>query len=441
MYESEYQRKRCTPEDAAGWVKSGDTIFVPGGALTPLSFAKALYARKDELEHVRMLNYLPLAALDFLMDPECKGHFDIQSLFYSGPQRIADDHGFCDVVPVHLRNAARDWGEHVPEYDVMVITVSPMDKHGYFTMAGSSLVEWQMMKGAKKLVLEVASRAPRTYGDTLIHISQVDALYEVDRHPCVLPNPAPTHEDELLGGYVAELVNDGDTIQLGFGGTINALAGQLKNKHDLGMHTEAFSDAAMELMECGAVNNSRKTLYPRQVLTSFTMGSERLYDYVDDNMAILHRSLAYTNDPRVISQNRNMVSINATLQMDLMGQCASEAIGIKQYSGAGGQVDTAIGAQMAEGGRSIITVRSTYTVKDRATGEKKLCSRIVPRLSPSSVVTLTRNNVHFVASEYGVVCLRGLTLAERAKALISIAHPDFRPWLEEEYQKIRYGAE
>lgn len=437
MYETEYQKKLCTASDAAALVRSGDTVFLSGGAITPTGFAHALYERREDLENVRVLNYLPLAPLELLTDPTCAGRFQVQSIFYNQPQRLADSYCFCDLMPVHLRNAARDWGIGVPEYDLMVLTVSPMDRHGYFTTTGSALMEWELMGRAKKLVLEVASRAPRTFGDTIIHISQAAAVFETDRWPCILQSAAPTREDELLGGYVADLVENGSTIQLGFGGTISALAGQLRHKRNLGIHTEAFSDAAMELMECGAVDNTRKTLYPRQVITSFTMGSEKLYDYIDDNMAIVHRSLAWTNDPRNIAQNRNMVSINATLQIDLMGQCASEAIGPRQFSGAGGQVDTAVGAQMSEGGKSVITVRSTYVEKDSLTGAKTLRSRIVPRLDPGAVVTLTRNNVHFVASEYGVVCLRGLTLEQRARALTSIAHPDFRPWLKEEFERSR----
>lgn len=436
MVQQEYEKKRCRVEDAAALVRSGSTVFLPGAALTPTSFAHALYERRQELENVRLLNYLPLEPLELLTDPTCKAHFQVQSQFYNAPQRLADQNGFCSPVPVHLRNVARDWSHAVAEYDVMVLTVSPMDKHGYFTLPGSAIMEWELLPRAKKVVLEVASRAPRTFGDTFLHISQVDALYEVDRYPCVLPAPQPTVEDRLLGRQVAQLVEDGSTIQLGFGGTISALAEELKEKHDLGIHSEVFSDAALELIRCGAVTNEKKTLYPRQVVASFTLGSHALYDYIDDNPMVLHRALSYTNDPRVISQNRKMVSINATLQMDLMGQCASEAMGVRQFSGAGGQVDTAVGAQMAEGGKSILTVRSTYTTKDPATGEKALHSRIVPTLSPGSVVTLTRNNVHFVASEYGVVNLRGLTVAQRVKAMISLAHPDFRPWLEEEAQKL-----
>lgn len=434
MLQQEYLRKRLSADDAAGLVCSGDTLYVAGGALTPVDFAAALHRRTD-LQGVRVLNYLPLAPLEFLTDPDSRGRFHVESVFYNRVQQMAHSNGVCDFIPNHLRNAARDWGQAVPEYDMMVLTVSPMDSHGYFTLAASAIMEWELMGRAKRLVVEVASRAPRVFGDTLIHLSQVDGILESDRYPAILPRATATREDELLGGYVADLVEDGSTIQLGFGGTIDALAGQLRNKKDLGIHTEAFSDAAMELLECGAVNNRAKSLHPRLTVTSFTMGTEKLYDYVHDNPAILHKALSYTNDPWVMAQNRKMVSINATLQVDLSGQCASEAIGPRQYSGSGGQVDTAVGAQMSQGGKSILTLRSTYWDTDAHTGEKRLKSRIVPHLDPGSVVTLTRSNTHFVATEYGAVCLRGLTLGERAKALISIAHPQFRHWLEDEMEQ------
>lgn len=317
----------------------------------------------------------------------------------------------------------------------MVVTVSPMDRHGWFTMAGSAILEWDLLPYTRRLIVEVASHGPRTFGDTLIHISQVDGIIEADRYPATLPRETPTREDELLGGHVAELVEDESTIQLGFGGTIDALAGQLKRKRGLGIHTESFSDCAMELLECGAADNANKTLHRGLTVTSFTMGSEKLYDYIDDNPAILHKSLSYTNNLSVISQNRKMVSINAALHVDLSGQCASEAVGTHQISGSGGQVDTGVGAQIA-GGKSIITLKSTRTRKDPATGQSVRESCIRPVLPEGSCVTYTRSNVHFVATEYGAVCLRGLTVKERARKLISIAHPDYRDWLREEFERV-----
>lgn len=437
MFQQEYRRKRISAGGAAELVRSGDTLFLSGGALTPVDFAAALYQQRERLSGVRVLNYLPLAPLDFLLCPEGGAHFQVESVFYNRVQQAAASRGFCDFIPNNLRDAARDWRTSTPDYDLMVFTVSPMDRHGYFTLAGSAIMELELLGGAKRLIVEEAERAPRVFGDTLVHISQVDGIIPSARYPAVLPQARATAEDEALGRHVAGLVEDGSTIQLGFGGTIDALAGQLMDKRDLGIHTEAFSDAAMELLLAGAVNNRRKTLYPGLTVTSFTMGTERLYDYVNDNPSILHRALSYTNNPGIIAQNRKMTSINAALQVDLSGQCASESIGLRQYSGSGGQVDTAVGAQMAEGGKSIITLRSTYTVKDPGTGEPVRKSRIVPRLDWGSTVTLPRASTHFVATEYGAVCLRGLSLQARAKALISIAHPEFRPWLEEEAQKMR----
>ena len=302
-------------------------------------------------------------------------------------------------------------------------------------MCGSAIMEQDLIPRTKRLVVEVASHGPRTFGDTLIHISQVDGIIESDRYPATLARETPTLEDELLGGHVAELVEDGSTIQLGFGGTIDALAGRLREKKGLGIHTESFSDCAMELLECGAATNHNKSLHKGLTVTSFTMGSRRLYDYIDDNPAILHKSLSYTNALEIISRNSKMVSINAALYVDLSGQCASEGVGAYQISGSGGQVDTGVGAQMA-GGKSIITLKSTRTRKNPLTGQPIIESCIRPTLPEGTCVTYTRSNVHFVVTEYGSACLRGLTVKERARKLISIAHPDFRDQLLEEFERV-----
>lgn len=436
MFEAEYARKRTTAEEEAGRVRSGDTVFLGGGPLLPKDYAAALHRRAGELHGVQVLNYLPLEHIDLLTDPTCGDAFQIQSLFYNKFQQEAQRLGRCTFIPNHLRNAARDWSCTVPEYDCMVVTVSPMDKHGYFSLAGATPVELELLPRARRVVAEVASHAPRIFGDTALHISQVDAVLESDRYPAAIPPAPPDEVDLRLGKVVAELVEDGATIQLGFGGTINALAAELKSKRGLGIHTEAMSDAAMELLQCGAADNSRKTLHRGKTVTCFTMGSHAIYDFVDDNPSVLHMPLSYTNDLSVLASNRGMTSINAALQVDLTGQCASESVGPWQISGSGGQVDTSVGAQMAPGGKSIITLRSTYAAKDPATGEKHLQSRILPVLPEGATVTLTRSNTHFVATEYGAVCLRGLTVPQRAKALISIAHPDFRDWLEEEFHRI-----
>ena len=312
----------------------------------------------------------------------------------------------------------------------------------------AACIELEVLPRARRVVVEVASCAPRIFGDVTLHVSQVDAIVESDRYPAALSPQPPDEVDRQLGRVVAELVEDGATIQPAYDYVIvdcaptlgiipiNALAAELKDKRGLGIHTEAMSDAAMELLRCGAADNSRKSLHRGKTVTCFTMGSHALYDFVDDNPTILHKALSYTNDLSVLAANRGMTSINAALQVDLTGQCASESVGPRQISGSGGQVDTAVGAQMAPGGKSVITLRSTYSAKDPDTGERRLQSRILPVLPEGAVVTLTRSNTHFVATEYGAVCLRGLTVPQRAKALISIAHPDFRDWLEEEFHRI-----
>lgn len=429
-----YRRLLLTAADAAETIRDGDTVFLSGGAITPVDFGNAMAGLIGRRRDVRIMTYLPLAPLKVFSEPGGEDTFCVEAAFYNRFLQSAVDRDFCSFVPNHLRNVSRDWTCAVPQVDLMVITVSPMDKHGWFTMPGSALMELDIMPCVKRLIVEVASHAPRTFGDTLIHISQVSGIIESDRYPCTIPRETPTAEDELLGGHVAELVEDGSTIQLGFGGTIDALAKRLKEKKGLGIHTESFSDSAMELIQCGAVTNRNKTLYNGFTVTSFTMGTQKVYDFIDDNPSIIHRSLSWTNSLPVISQNYKMVSINATLYVDLSGQCASEGVGTYQISGSGGQVDTGLGAQMA-GGKSIITLKSTRTLKDRTTGQTYTESCIRAVLPEGTCVTYTRSNVHFVATEYGAVCLRGLTVKERARKLISIAHPDFRDSLKDEFER------
>ena len=351
MFEAEYARRRTTAEAEAGRICSGDTVYLAGGPLLPVDFAAALHRRAAELHGVRVLNYLPLESLALLTDPACGDAFQIESIFYNTYQQEAQRLGRCAFLPNHLRNAARDWTHGAPEYDCLVLTVSPMDKHGCFSLAGSACIELEVLPRARRVVVEVASCAPRIFGDVTLHVSQVDAIVESDRYPAALSPQPPDEVDRQLGRVVAELVEDGATIQLGFGGTINALAAELKDKRGLGIHTEAMSDAAMELLRCGAADNSRKSLHRGKTVTCFTMGSHALYDFVDDNPTILHKALSYTNDLSVLAANRGMTSINAALQVDLTGQCASESVGPRQISGSGGQVDTAVGAQMAPGGQ------------------------------------------------------------------------------------------
>lgn len=430
-----YLQKRMSASDVAESIRSGDTVYLAGNSLTPRDVGNAMAELIGARENIRLLTFLPLFPTAVYTTPGGENTFQMESIFHNRVFQHAVDHDYCTFVPNNLRNVVRDWSHVIPQIDLMVVTVSPMDKHGYFTLAGSAGIELEMLPLVKRLVVEVASHAPRVFGDTLIHISQVWGIVESDRYPGILPKELPTPEDERMGEYIAELVEDGDTIQLGIGGTVEALAKQLRSKQGLGIHTEMLSDTTMDLIQCGAVTNTNKTLHPGFSVTAFCMGTTALYDFIDDNPAILTKSVSYTNDLNVLARNRNMISINATLYVDLSGQCASEGVGTQQISGTGGQVDTGVGAQMS-GGKSVITVKSTRTRKDPQTGQPVRESCIQPLLPLGTTVTYTRSNVHYVATEYGVVCLRGLSVRERARQLISIAHPDFRDWLRDEFQRL-----
>lgn len=438
-YLTEYQRKLMDGAGVAEQIRSGDHLHISGACAVPLSIDRALAGLIGARQNIHVTGFMHFGThQSFFQAPGAEKTFQFNSVFHTRSWAQADRMGSSAYIPTHLRNAVRDVEYTAPELDWLIVGVSPMDKNGYFTLAGGALIEGDLIDRARHIAVEVLEGAPRLFGDTMLHISQVDAIVEAGNQVTPMPMRTPDEVDARLGKHVAELVEDGATIQLGFGGVVDALVKELKNRHDLGIHSEVVTDSTMELLECGAVNNKKKTLCRGQTVASFWGGSEKFSRYLDDNPAFQFRSASYTNDPNILAQNVKMTSINAALQVDLGGQCASESIGARQFSGAGGQVDTAVGAQMAPGGKSIIAVRSTVDLKDPVTGEKIVKSRIVPTLDQGAVVTLTRTNVHFVITEYGAVCLRGLSVKDRAKALISIAHPDFRAQLEEEFERY-YG--
>ena len=319
---------------------------------------------------------------------------------------------------------------------VVLATVSPMDDHGYMSLSVSAIYERDLINRGALTIVEVNPNFPRTFGDTQVHVSEVAALVESDR-PIPVSNLAPyTEVDATIGKYIASLVEDGSTIQLGIGNIPNAVAAELKTKKHLGIHTEMFTETMVDLIECGAVDNSCKGLYDGYSVCSFTMGSQRLYDYIDNNPSVLFKSCTFTNDPYTIGKNNKFVSVNASLEIDLTGQCASETVGYHQWSGTGGQSETVQGSQMSKGGKSIIAMHSTYTTKDE-NGKEVLHSKIVPFLHEGAAVTTSRNDTDYVVTEYGIAWLRGKNVAERAEALITIAHPDFRDALRakaEEYE-------
>ncbi len=319
---------------------------------------------------------------------------------------------------------------------VVFATVSPMDRHGNMSLSVSAIYERDLINAGALAVVEVNPNFPRTFGDTIVNISEVAAVVESDR-PIPCANLAPyTEVDATIGKLIASLVEDGSTIQLGIGNIPNAVAAELKSKKHLGIHTEMFTETMVDLIECGAVDNSCKGLLNGYSVCSFTMGSQRLYDFIDNNPAVLFKSCTFTNDPYTIGRNNKFVSINATLEVDLTGQCASETIGRDQWSGTGGQSETVQGSQMSKGGKSIIAMHSTYTSKNEHR-EEVLHSKIVPFLHEGAVVTTSRNDTDYVVTEYGIAWLRGRNVTERAEALIAIAHPAFRDELKK--QAMEYG--
>ena len=422
MFEAEYARRRTTAEAEAGRICSRDTVYLAGGPLLPVDFAAALHRRAAELHGVRVLNYLPLEPLALLTDPACGDAFQIESIFYNTYPQEAQRLGRCAFLPNHLRNAARDWTHGAPEYDCLVLTVSPMDKHGCFSLAGSACIELEVLPRARRVVVEVASRAPRIFGDVTLHVSQVDAIVESDRYPAALSPQPPDEVDRQLGRVVAELVEDGATIQLGIGALPDAIARNLMDKKDLGVHSETLTEAMMELVQAGVINNSKKTLNPGICIGAQAAGSEKFYEFIDHHPLFAVYPVDYVNNPYVVGQNYKQTSINSCMEVDLKGQVNSETVGGRQYSGIGGQLDHVRGAQLSEGGKSILALNST--------AKQDTISKIVPYFAPGNVTTISRYDVHYIVTEYGVADLKYKTERQRALALISIAHPKFRDELK-----------
>ncbi len=415
--------------------KSRDFIISGLAGSEPITILSELHKIKDRgVLGCDITNCLPLGNYEHIMNDSYKDSIFVSSFFYGGQMRKAAAVGNTNTthMPQRLHTAFKKRTRAIEDRRlVLLCTCSPMDEHGYLSLSLGCTYEREAIDYGAYVIVEVNPNMPRTFGDTLVHISEIDAILETTNKAPQLPPPTFTEKDQIIGNYIASLVEDGSTIQLGIGGIPNAVAEALKSKKDLGIHTEMFTEGMVELIECGAVNNSKKTLYPHQSVATFALGSQKLYDFLNDNPSVVMRSGNYTNDPNVIGLNYKMVSINTALEVDFFGQCASEAIGPVQFSGSGGQADTAIGAQRSEGGKSIIALYSTANVKN-ADGTRSLVSKIVPLLKAGSIVTLSRNDVDYVVTEYGIASLSGQPTRERIKRLLAISHPDFREELQQE---------
>ena len=427
-YQKMYQEKLTTPDRLAQQVQSGWLLGMDTAtSQTPaIMTAIAEHIRNSDITGVKVQALLDAYPFEFYTDPTLAGKMTGYSWFSSSAARKAVNAGYADIIPAYYRDfPTRIRTEY--DYDAVCVEVAPMDRHGYFSLALNGSYIDAMLDKTKRIFLEVNDRQPRGLCGSLIHISQVDAIVEYNHDLPVLPPVQLDEVSKTIGGLIAERIPDGACLQLGIGAIPDATGMALKAKHDLGIHTEMFTDSMVELIECGAVNNSKKQIHRGKTVTTFAFGSQRIYDYIDDNPAVEILPVEYVNDPDVICQNDNMISINAAVEVDLFGQVCAESVGTKHMSGSGGQIDYVRGACQSRGGKSFIAFTST--------AKGGTISKIKPILTPGAVVTTSKNDVDYIVTEYGVAHLRGRSLGERARQLIAIAHPDFRDELTFEAKK------
>ncbi len=426
-WKSVYEEKLVEVEDVLKLVKPGSVVVAGMTPMEPQVFLENLHRVKAE--NVKVFTCLNTKPYPFFADRDFSKGFLNNSWFYGSPNRRSVKDGLKTVsyVPNNLHQAGTDLIQS-RKIDLFVGVASPMDKNGFLTLSASVVYEKDVLESAETVVLEVNPNAPRTHGDTSVHIRDVDFVIEVDYALPEISPGVPTDVERLIAGHISELIEDGSTIQLGIGGIPDSVARFLEDKRDLGVHTEMLTESMIDLFEKGVITNAKKSLWKGKFVCTFAFGTRRIYEFVDDNPAVMFFRGSYVNDPYVIAQNVKMVSINTALMVDLTGNVCSEAIGTRHYSGTGGQLDTHRGAVMSEGGKGIIALRST--AKD---GE---ISTIVPLLPEGSPVTVPRQDVDYVVTENGIAHLRGKSIRERVVEMISIAHPDFRDSLRKEAQRI-----
>ena len=425
---AEWEQKAVSADEAVSLIASGMRVFVHGAAATPTPLLDAL-ARRTDISDV-LLYHLHTEGPAPFVDPACRGRLFSVSLFAGPPVRAAIDSGIADVIPVFLSDIPALFSTRQIPLDVALLHLSPPDSHGYCTLGTSVDAALAASQNARFIVAEINDRMPRTLGNTLVPLSKVDRFIRTSRslhaHQPVTPSPV----EESIADHVAPLIEDGATLQMGIGAIPDAVLARLHSRRDLGIHTEMFSDGLVDLVKTGAVTNRLKNVHRGRIVTSFVIGSQRLYDYVHDNPFIEFHPCNRTNDTSIIRRNDKVVAINSALEVDLSGQVVADSIGFRIYSGIGGQMDFIHGASLSAGGKPIIALPST------AAGGK--VSRIVSAIKTGAGVVTTRGHVHWVATEYGAVNLFGLTLRQRAEALIRIAHPDMRGELTHAFKETRH---
>ena len=422
-----YSEKRMAAADAVGLVRDGDFIVVPTGVGEPPTLLTALSERRLQLHDVKVAQILAVRRYAYL-DPATVQHVRHVALFYGPATRAGGQAGWIDFIPNHFSELPAQIERGQLPADVVFTMASPMDAHGYFAVSLGADYTMAAIAKARAVVLEVNPNVPFAFGNCHLHISQVAALVESSEPVFEVGLPQIGPVQQAIGKYVADLIDDGSTLQIGYGGIPDAVVMQLTQKRDLGIHTEMFGDGILSLVESGAVTNRRKNYLPGKMVATFALGSSKLYRFMDRNPALEIHPADFTNDPALAGRNDNLVAINATLQIDLLGQCGSESLGALPFSGTGGQSDFVRAANRSRGGKAFIVLPST--------AKNDSISRIVPMLAPGTHVSTSKNDVNYVVTEYGVAQLRGKSASQRAAALIAIAHPDFRAELTQQARRL-----
>ena len=422
---TDYAAKTITVPQALDLIADHDLITVGLGANEPPSFLKELHTVSDRVKDVTITNCLNLVPGEYLREDHVRKAFNIETWFATPALRRLASTGRVSYIPNSIRLAGWRRNFHRPS-TMLVALASPPGPDGLMRFACGNVYEERIAGAAKYRLLEVSPNTPWCPGQNYLRPETVDFIVESDARPAAVPTPTPNDKDMVIGQTIAGLVNDGDCLQIGIGGIPNAVCQYLRDKRDLGIHTEMMTTGIMDLMQAGVVTNARKQVDTGLTVFAFAAGSPELYAFMDHNPDLYTGRGEEINDPNVIARNDNQVSINTTVEVDLTGQCCSESIGTRLISGSGGQSDTAIGAQASNNGRSIIALYSTLERPNPVSGEIEMTSKIVPTLRPGAAVTLSRNDVDWVVTEYGAVQLRGTTLRERAQLLASVAHPAFR---------------
>lgn len=420
-----YRSCLCTAEEAVARIPNGAYVVSSHAASEPRVILSALVACASKLQDVTLSNMLCLGEMPYCA-PGLEGHLRYETWFACGGSRAALREGRADFIPSYYSRISALFEQRPP--DVAILSLSPPDENGLCSLGLTADFQWAAASRAKVVIAQVNDQMPFVYGGCMVPVSALDAIVEVSEPIPQLPRPRVGEVERAIGRHCADLIRDGDTLQLGIGAIPDALLGELRDKKDLGIHSEMISDGVMELMEAGVINNSRKTLHPGVSVATFLMGTDKFYRFLDRNSSVELHPVDYTNNPLVAARNDNLVAINSALQVDLWGQVAAEAIGPVQYSGVGGQVDFFRSAALSRGGRAILALPST-----NAKGKQ---SRIVAALPQGSIVTSTRNDVDYVVTEYGVAALRGRSVWERAENLIAVAHPDFRDLLRAQWENL-----